>query len=272
MFRQNLVYANKNIRRNYKTFCIKDGNEVIPHKDCVRYLGVYLDEKIKFNKHIETQLMKAKRAFFQHKRLFYSKILNAKIKIICYLLLIRPIIAYGCPVWYNLSASQMEKARQFERKCLRVCLRMFANPEHDYCKHYSNKAIYDAADIPRIDNFIVKLIRDHFANASLNRQNSLIFGALYPHPEYHAKTLTSSFVPPEAFLYLDANGYIQDVNNMSIIYHIPRHKNIKTIKYPAHINCLRDKIDLRYCTSLPERDISDKHRQNSRYWWIENNK
>lgn len=227
LFRQNLDYANKNVRRVYKIFALKEENEIIPHKNYVRYLGVHLDEKLKFNIHIETQLTKAKTAFFKYKRLFYSKILNKKIKIICYLLLIRPIITYGCPIWYNISASQMEKIRLFERKCLRICLRRFKNPEHEYCKYYSNKTIYDKANIPRIDNFIIKLTRDHFANATHISHNSLIFSALYPHPEYHAKTLTSGFIPPEAFPYLDAKGYIQDINNIPTIYHIPRHKNIK---------------------------------------------
>ena len=104
---------------------------------------------------------------------------------------------------------------------------MFKNPEHEYCKYYSNKTTYDKANIPRIDNFIIKLTRDHFANATRISHNSLIFSALYPHPEYHAKTLTSGFIPPEAFPYLDAKGYIQDINNIPTIYHIPRHKNIK---------------------------------------------
>ena len=34
-------------------------------------------------------------------------------KIICYMLLIRPIITYAAPIWSNTSASTMEKIRKF---------------------------------------------------------------------------------------------------------------------------------------------------------------
>lgn len=271
LFRQNLDYANKNVRKNYKTFAIignKERNEIMPHRTCVKYLGVNIDEKLKFNTHIETQLNKAKKIFFKFKRLFYSKILNEKIKIICYQLLVRPIITYGCSVWYNISTSQMEKIRVFERKCLKVCLRMFANPAYDYQRHYSNKKIYDKANIRRIDNFILKLVRDHFANAAKIKQNSLIFAALYPNPEYFARTLQTGFIPPEAFLYLDANGFIQDPKGIPIIYHVPRHKNIKKITYPANIDLAKDEILLRFCIDIPERDEQDKHRLNPKYWWL----
>lgn len=67
---------------------------------------------------MEIQLKKAVLTFMKHKRLFYSKYLHPKIKIICYQLLIRPLITYGCPIWYNINAALMEKLRILERKCL----------------------------------------------------------------------------------------------------------------------------------------------------------
>jgi len=39
---------------------------------------------------------KAAQTFMQLKRLFYSKYFYPEVKIICYQLLIRPIIIYGC--------------------------------------------------------------------------------------------------------------------------------------------------------------------------------
>lgn len=145
---------------------------------------------------------------------------------------------------------------------------MFANAAYDYQRQYSNKKIYDKANIPRIDNFILKLIRDHFAKAARIQHNSLIFAALYPNPEYFARTLLTGFIPPEAFLYLDANGFIQDSKGIPIIYHIPRHENIKKITYPANIDLSKDKVLSRYSKDIPERDSQDKHRANPKYWWL----
>lgn len=101
LFRPDLLYANKNIRKHYKNFTIKESKNdgrSIPHKEYVKYLGINIDNRLKFNLHIETQLEKAKKAFLIHKKLFYSKQLHQKIKLICYQLLIRPIITYGCPI------------------------------------------------------------------------------------------------------------------------------------------------------------------------------
>ena len=57
----------------------------------------------------------------------------------------------------------MEKLRIFERNCLRACLKMYKTSESNYESHYPNKKLYDNANIPRIDNFILKLNRDHMA-------------------------------------------------------------------------------------------------------------
>lgn len=119
---------------------------------------------------------------------------------------------------------------------------MYKNPETNYTRSYSNKIIYDKANIPRFDNFVIKLIRDHYSNAIKIKENSLIFGALYPNPNYHNRTLSTGYIPPEAFLFLDKNGLIQDDNNIPVIYHIPRHKNIKKIEYPQKMNCLTDTL------------------------------
>lgn len=140
----------------------------------------------------------------------------------------------------------MERIRLFERNCLRICLRMYNSPSSNYKKSYSNKIIYDKANIHRIDIFILKLIRDHFANSTHIRQNSLIYSALYPNPSYYRNTLNTGFISPEAFPYLDSNDYISDINNIPIIYHATRHKNKKQITYTPRTNCLINADGLRY--------------------------
>lgn len=77
-FRQSTRHAKSVVSNTYKSFNLKEhktGTQVIPHKNVVRYLGIYLDERLQFIKHIETQHNKAKIAFKQNGRLFYSKYL-----------------------------------------------------------------------------------------------------------------------------------------------------------------------------------------------------
>ncbi|CAK9816241.1 PiggyBac transposable element-derived protein 2 [Anthophora plagiata] len=85
----------------------------------VKYLGVHLDSKLTHRSHIKQSTRKVHaKSFLSHKRLFYSKDLDKCVQILCYKLLIRPILTYGCPIWYNISAGTLEKLRIFERKSL----------------------------------------------------------------------------------------------------------------------------------------------------------
>ena len=156
-------------REHGRKFHLKEkANEenLIPHKNCVKYLGVNIDKKLNHKQHIEIQLSKASKAFWNTKRLFYSRHLNSKVKIMCYQTLIRPIITYGCPIWYNIPASLMEKIRIFKRKCIRACLSIYRSEHSGYRKYVKNKKIYDLANIHRIDCHILKLTRNHFTQAA----------------------------------------------------------------------------------------------------------
>ena len=117
----------------------------------------------------------------------------------CYQTLIRPIITYGCPIWYNIPASVMEKIRIFERKCIRACLSIYRSEHSGYGKYVKNKKIYDLANIHRIDCHILKLTRNHFAQAAKIKKNSLIFGCLYPNDAYFKNTLLTGYIPPKPF-------------------------------------------------------------------------
>ncbi|XP_033361822.1 uncharacterized protein LOC117240075 [Bombus vosnesenskii] len=88
-------------REHCKKFQIRektDKGALIPHKNCVKYLGVNIDYKLNYKQHTEIQLTKANKAFWKMKNLFHSKHLDRKVKILCYQALIRPIITYGCPI------------------------------------------------------------------------------------------------------------------------------------------------------------------------------
>lgn len=131
---------------------------------------MHLDTLLYLNKHVEIQLEKAKKAVQTHSRIFYSRYLNNRIKVICYMLLVRPILTHGCLVWYNVGPTIMEKLRAFERKCLRACTGLYRSEETNY----------NAANIPRLDNFIIKLTRDYL----------IISSSIYPNDEYYIKKLS----------------------------------------------------------------------------------
>lgn len=129
LFRKPLNAIGNNKRTDIKNFHINisiDNKQIqVEHKRSVRYLGVILDDLLRLNAHILSQLDKARSAFKKYARLFFCRSLAPRCKVICYLLLIRPILTYAAPIWWNVSASLIEKIRKFERNCLRASLHIY---------------------------------------------------------------------------------------------------------------------------------------------------
>ncbi|XP_076379050.1 uncharacterized protein LOC143259674 [Megalopta genalis] len=252
--------ANNDVRKHGRKFSIHTTDrpdEQILHKDTVRYLGVFLDFKLNYCDHIQIQIKKASKAFMSHKKLFYSKYLHKSVKILCYKTLVRPILTYGCQIWFNISASTMEKLRLFERKCIRACLDKYRSPQSNYTKLIANHTLYEEAKIIRIDLFIKKLIRDHWRKVNTVTTNSLISHSLYPNPLYFHKTLQTGYIPPEAFIYLDGSGLIQNKNKLPVIYHYNRKTFEKTIPYNSDLQ--NDDKNLRFMYKLSAIDLKKEN-------------
>lgn len=92
------------------------------------------------------------------------------------MLLIRPIISYAAPILWNFNHTTGEKVRALEHKCLRTCLRLYRTPESDWKHYVSNPILYDRADIPRIDSFMISLAREYFSK--LPHINNVVINSL----------------------------------------------------------------------------------------------
>lgn len=233
----------------------------VPHKTSVKYLGIHLDQLLRIKKHIDRQLEKATKALKANSRLFYSRNLNSNAKLICYALLIRPIVTYGAPIWYNTNASTMERLRTFERKCFRACLRNWRSSESEYQRYISNRKIYDAAKLPRIDNYILKICRNYFASIK-HSDNPSINKYAHINADQLIAAKNSGYLPPETFTILDNNDYLQNANNVPVIYHWSRSRTDKSL--PMSIKSQK----LMYSTVIPNRDANDLYRASAKYWWL----
>lgn len=262
LLRPPLKFLNNNLKKNWKKFIIKAGSEKIPNNDVVRYLGIYIDKYMYYTSHLTTQLKKANTAFSILKRLFYNKNLNSNVKILCYKSLIRPILTYGCAIWYNISSSYMEKYRILERKILRVCLSKYRSSSSQYKHYISNQKIYKLADIVRIDIFILSLIRKHINRSSeMITDNDYIWQPYYRNNLYFEKAIKNGFIPPEAFIYLDEHGYIQNDAAIPIIYHTNRRPTNKSLKH-TKFN-VTDEV-LKFSSTLTKKDLEESEKK---YWW-----
>ncbi|XP_015435706.1 PREDICTED: RNA-directed DNA polymerase from mobile element jockey-like [Dufourea novaeangliae] len=241
--------------------------ENIPHKKVVKYLGIHIDYLLRGNKHIDIQINKAKIAFQSNCRIFYNKYLSNKTKVILYMLLVRPILTYAAPIWWNCNNTVVEKIRMFERKCLRACIRINRSQQSDWQHFINNKTIYNKAGIPRIDSFIIKLTRDYFSKLPLIK-NSILQTLSIHDPILSQRQITNGYLSPQAFIHCDKLGLIQNAYNINLIYHWRRNKANKRIAF-HHSDFNINNNNFKFSLALPDIDIMDFHRLNfKKYWWL----
>ena len=95
----------------------------------------------------------------------------------------------------------MEKIRIFEGKCHKICTSMNRPHQSNYCKYISNVRLYNAANITRIDNFIMYLIRKHIITCIQCEDFNLIMAPNYTDTRCVRTTAEKLFVPPEGLLF-----------------------------------------------------------------------
>jgi len=70
---------------------------------------------------------------------------------------------------------------------------------------------------------------------------------------YYNRIISTGYIPPEAFIYLDQKGYIQDDKSVPLIYHFPRHNSNKKLEYPQFSSSEDMNIPWRYSMALPNK-------------------
>ena len=269
IFHKPLRYLTQSTRDKIKNFeitiNIDNIQHLVPHKKIVKYLGVKIDYLMRMNEHIITQLKKASDSFKSLCRLFLCKDLDARAKVICYQLLVRPIITYASPIWWNTSAFVMERLRKFERSCLRKALNVYRAENSE--RMFNNKTIYELAKIPRIDIFLLKLTRNYHKN-NFNHPNKIIDSLTALSPVASEARAVTGYLTPEDFMYIDKIGIVQDQNNVPTIYHISRNMANKSL--PVTYNDLLQRCNLVYSRALPMRDLMDTARAIGGYSWLSN--
>ncbi|CAG5084985.1 Protein of unknown function [Cotesia congregata] len=269
VFRRPARFVTKAKRINNDNFIIETFHPVsreltkVSTKSIVKYLGINIDYLAKCNSHLDAQLKKARNTYKSLGRLFHNRHISSRAKVICYQLLIRPLLTYASPVNWNLGTAQAEKLRAFERSCLRTALNMHRRPDTDYRERFSNKKLYDAATIPRIDNHRITLTRDYYSKFNQIKNDTIknlknIRGDLNTNSE-------KGMLQPQAFTARDKLGYIQNSKNVPIIYHRSRHKSNKNIDLST-FKLIPDK----YSIALPKTDEAVFHKLDHKiYWWID---
>jgi len=113
-----VLFTNKHDSAKVKRRKLKMGGGVVEWKPSVKYLGVILDSKLNFTEHLTDKLGKAKRALMAYKGVA-NKIWGPTPRCIhwIYSCVIKPIITYGCLVWWQAADKRgiMDKFSKLNR-------------------------------------------------------------------------------------------------------------------------------------------------------------
>lgn len=100
-------------------------NQDIPFSDTIKYLGVIIDKKLTFQKHVEYAADKTIKCFRSLYPLLNKKSkLNTDNKTIIFKAIIRPIMLYGCPVWGSAASSHIRKLQVLQNRALKTIFKL----------------------------------------------------------------------------------------------------------------------------------------------------
>lgn len=134
--------------RTCKNTITFDGHN-IKKQDTVKYLGVTLDKKLNFNKHIENSVRKGKIILREVFPLISNQSqLSKKSKLRIYKQAIRPVFLYANPIWSNTSKTNLQKLQILQNKFLRIIL--------NTTKYTKTKQLHELANMDTIHEAITK--------------------------------------------------------------------------------------------------------------------
>ena len=97
--------------------------QAIEQKSIFPYLGVTLDSKLSFSKHIESICSKALGAMRKLSGLFKKRRgISVKLGLLLYQALVRPHLEYAAPVWAGIAADKWKPLEKVQQQCLKKVL------------------------------------------------------------------------------------------------------------------------------------------------------
>jgi len=100
---------------------VKFNNEYLPQADEVKYLGIHLDRRLTWRKHITT---KQKQLDLKLRNLYgiigCKSQLPLENKLLVYKVILKPVWTYGIQLWGTASNSNLEILELFQSKALRT--------------------------------------------------------------------------------------------------------------------------------------------------------
>ena len=122
------------------------GNKILLPEKSIKYLGIHMDKRLNWKKHLDHTKRKATQRIHQLYPIFSSQIIPIKKKIHLYKAIIRPAMMYGAPVWSS--------APKRTRHTLQVQQNKIARISTGADRYTSTSMLRDIFDTPYIEEVI----------------------------------------------------------------------------------------------------------------------
>lgn len=128
-----LFFTKRTAERAFPSRDIRVENQLIPWGNSAKYMGVYLDRRLTFKRHIEYVIQKsAICSNMLYPLMSFNSRLRRENKLLLYKAVIRPILLYGSPVWGNCAETHISKLQIIQNKYLKRFLKLpFRFPTRD---------------------------------------------------------------------------------------------------------------------------------------------
>lgn len=159
----------KNIKNMIK---LREGIEIdgeeIKCDSTLKYLGLHLNEDNDSKTTTDHAIKKGHTAFKKVGWLLKKKGMKKSVKSLFYKQLIRPAMTYGIGAWPNMKQRDVEKLELCERKMLR---RITGCWRRDDGRTYSNKQLYEEAEIKESIGQLIERLHINYENSKLEHPN-----------------------------------------------------------------------------------------------------
>ena len=150
-----VIFKHKRKKEEIPDLFMND-TKIVPKTEA-KYLGVNLDNKLSFIKHV----LSIKRKAYQIIGILSCLIgrrstLNTKNKLTLYRAIVRPIMLYASPIWSNTCNTNINKLQTIQNRCLRMITK--ANSKD------RNVDIHKKCNIKTIKEYMYNLTSNYFNN------------------------------------------------------------------------------------------------------------
>lgn len=122
---QAILFTFDNKQRRKPTIQLRNDNHSIELENSVNYLGITFDKKLIFKEHITNTINKANKCFRALYPLLAPKShLSSTNKLLIFTSVIRPIVAYGSPVWSSAAHTHTHKINILQNKIIKTIFKL----------------------------------------------------------------------------------------------------------------------------------------------------